>query len=406
VPYIATAGELKTKPTQHSVRDLRSIGITPDMLLCRSEQPLDHDIKRKIALFCDVDEEAVITAQDVKSVYEVPLCYQEQGLDTIVLQRLHLPVTEARMDAWTALVERIRNPKDTVTVHFVGKYVEHKDAYKSIIEGLYHGGFKHQLKVDLRFVEAEALEAPGGEALLHGSMGIVVGPGFGGRGSRGMMKAAEYARTTGPAFFGIFYGFQGAVVEFARGVAGLVDADSTEVTEEAPHKVIYKLRDLLGVDDLGGTMRLGSYECRLTPGSLAARLYGADVITERHRHRYEFNCLYEQTLTDKGLRVTGRSTDGKFVEIVEIPGHPCFIAVQVHPEFKSRPSTPQPPFPGFIEATHQRKLPPSAKPRASGWTSPCAASSRLTRKPCRNAQTCLARAMRWAMARSASATTT
>ena len=280
VPYIATAGEVKTKPTQHSVRDLRSIGITPDMLLCRSEQPLDHDIKRKIALFCDVDEEAVITAQDVKSVYEVPLYYQQEGLDTIVLKRLHLPVTEAKMDAWKALVERIRNPKDTVTVHFVGKYVEHKDAYKSIIEGLYHGGFQHQLKVDLRFVEAEALEAPGGEQLLHGSMGIVVGPGFGGRGSRGMMRAAEYARTTRTPYFGICYGFQWAVVEFARNVAGLVDADSTEVNEETPHKVIYKLRDLLGVDDLGGTMRLGSYECQLTPGSLAAKLYGTSVITE------------------------------------------------------------------------------------------------------------------------------
>lgn len=356
VPYIATAGEVKTKPTQHSVRDLRSIGITPDMLLCRSEQPLDQDIKRKIALFCDVDEEAVITAQDVKSVYEVPLYYQNEGLDEIVLKRLHLPVTEAKMDAWKSLVDRIRNPKDTVTVHFVGKYVEHKDAYKSIIEGLYHGGFKHQLKVDLRFVEAEALEAEGGEHLLHGSMGIVVGPGFGNRGSRGMMKAAEYARTTGTPYFGICYGFQWAVVEFARAVAGLVEADSTEVVEDTPHKVIYKLRDLLGVDDLGGTMRLGSYECQLTPGSLAARLYGTNVITERHRHRYEFNCLYEKALTDKGLRVVGRSTDGKFVEIVEIPDHPCFIAVQFHPEFKSRPLTPHPLFAGFIEAAHARKL--------------------------------------------------
>ncbi|TAK15282.1 MAG: CTP synthase [Acidobacteria bacterium] len=355
VPYIATAGELKTKPTQHSVRDLRSIGIAPDILLCRSEQPLAQDIKRKIAHFTDVDEEAVITAMDVKSVYEVPLYYMQEGLDELLLKRLKLPLTEAHLERWTELVDRIKNPVDTVTIHFVGKYVEHKDAYKSIIEALHHGGFQHRLKVDLRFVEAEALEERGGEKLLQGSMGIVVGPGFGNRGSRGMMKAAEYARTTATPYFGICYGFQWAVVEFARGVAGLDNADSTEVTEDAPHKVIYKLRDLLGVDDLGGTMRLGSYECRLTPGSLAARLYGKDVITERHRHRYEFNCLYEKTLTDNGLKVVGRSTDGKFVEIVEIPDHPCFIAVQFHPEFHSKPLAPHPLFAGFIAAAHAVK---------------------------------------------------
>jgi CTP synthase len=356
VPYIATAGEVKTKPTQHSVRDLRSIGIQPDILLCRSEQPLEKDIKRKIAHFTDVDEDAVITAQDVRSVYEVPLHYHSEGLDALLLKRLNLPMTEAHMDQWRALVDRIHHPKDTVTVHFVGKYVEHKDAYKSIIEALHHGGFQHGIRIDLRFVEAEALEARGGEQLLHGSMGIVVGPGFGNRGSRGMMKAAEYARATGTPYFGICYGFQWAVVEFARNVAGLEHADSTEVTEDAQHKVIYKLRDLLGVDDLGGTMRLGSYDCKLEPGSLAARLYGKDVITERHRHRYEFNCLYEKTLTDKGLKVVGRSVDGKFVEIVEIPDHPCFIAVQFHPEFHSKPLAPHPLFAGFVGAAHARKV--------------------------------------------------
>jgi CTP synthase len=243
-----------------------------------------------------------------------------------------------------------------VTIHFVGKYVEHKDAYKSILEALHHGGCQHRVKVDLRFVEAAALEERGGEKLLAGSMGIVVGPGFGNRGSRGMMKAAEYARTTGTPYFGICYGFQWAVVEFARGVAGLDNADSTEVTEDAPHKVIYKLRDLLGVDDLGCTMRLGCYDCKLTPGSLASRLYGKDVITERHRHRYEFNTLYEEQLTDNGLKVTGRSVDGKFVEIVEIPDHPCFIAVQFHPEFHSKPLAPHPLFAGFIEAAHAVKM--------------------------------------------------
>ncbi len=322
VPYIASAGELKTKPTQHSVRDLRSIGIQPDVLLCRTDRPLDQDMKRKIALFCDVDEEAVITAQDVASIYEVPLNLSEQGLDRILLQRLSLPQTEACMDDWKDLVERVRHPKDEVTLHFVGKYTEYEDSYKSINEALFHGGFHHQLKVKLKYVEAEALEQPDGMRLLDDAVGILVAPGFGNRGSRGMMAAAEYARARRIPYFGICYGFQWAVVEFARNVVGLQDADSTEVTEDAPHKIIYKLRDLLGIDDMGGTMRLGSYACRLAPDSLAFRLYGDEIIHERHRHRYEFNCQYEKTLTDAGLRIVGRSLDGKFVEIVELPGAP------------------------------------------------------------------------------------
>ena len=356
VPYIPSAHELKTKPTQHSVRDLRSIGIQPDVLLCRTDRQLDQDMKRKIALFCDVDEEAVITAQDVSSIYEVPLNLTSQGLDRILLNRLHLPQTEPRMDAWNDLVERIREPKDELTIHFVGKYVEHEDSYKSINEALHHGGFHHRLKVTLKYVEAEDLEQPDGMRLLEDSVGILVGPGFGERGSRGMMSAAEYARTARIPYFGICYGFQWAVVEFARNVAGLADADSTEVTEEATHKIIYKLRDLLGVDDMGGTMRLGSYACRLAPDSLAFRLYGEEIIHERHRHRYEFNCLYEQPLVENGLRVVGRSLDGKFVEIVELPGHPWYLAVQFHPEFKSKPLRPHPLFAGFIEAAYKRKM--------------------------------------------------
>jgi CTP synthase len=355
VPFIASAGELKTKPTQHSVRDLRSIGIQPDVLLCRTDRPLDADLKRKIALFCDVDEEAVITARDVSSIYEVPLNLAGEGLDRILLQRLHLPETAARMEPWEDLVSRIQHPAGEVTLHFVGKYVEYEDSYKSINEALSHGGFRHRLKVNLKYVEAEALEQPGGEHLLDDAVGILVGPGFGDRGSRGMMAAARYARANKVPYFGICYGFQWAVVEFARHVANLAGADSTEVVENAPHKVIYKLRDLLGVDDMGGTMRLGSYACRLAPDSLAFRMYGEEIIHERHRHRYEFNCLYEKTLTESGLRIVGRSLDGKFVEIVELPGHPWFVAVQFHPEFKSKPLRPHPLFAGFVEAAWKRQ---------------------------------------------------
>ncbi len=355
VPFIASAGELKTKPTQHSVRDLRSIGIQPDVLLCRTDRPLEPDMKQKIAHFCDVDEEAVITARDVASIYEVPLTLADQGLDSLLLRRLHLPATEAQMEAWHDLVDRIRQPQDEVLIHFVGKYTEYEDCYKSINEALFHGGFRHRLRVKLKYVEAEALELEGGIEALEGAVGILVAPGFGNRGSRGMMAAAEFARTRGIPYFGICYGFQWAVVEFARSVCGLEEADSTEVTEDTPHKLIYKLRDLLGVDDLGGTMRLGSYACRLAPDSLAFRLYGEEIIHERHRHRYEFNAQYEKAIVDHGLRIVGRSLDGKFVEIVELPDHPWYLAVQFHPEFKSKPLRPHPLFAGFVEAAYKRK---------------------------------------------------
>jgi CTP synthase len=363
VPFIGAAGELKTKPTQHSVRDLRAIGIQPDILLCRTDRFLDQEIKRKIALFCDVDEEAVITAKDVSSIYEVPLVLAAEGLDRILLERLHLPATEARMGAWGDLVDRIKNPSDEITIHVVGKYVGYEDSYKSLNEALYHGGFKHRLRVNIQWVEAEALEAPGGEHLLDDASGILVPGGFGDRGTRGMMRAAEIARERGIPYFGICYGFQWAAVEFARHVCGLTEADSTECAPDTPQNVIYKLRDLLGVDDLGGTMRLGSYACRLTPGSRAHQLYGEDVIHERHRHRYEFNCLFEKALTEKGLLISGRSLDGKFVEIVELPAHPWYVAVQFHPEFKSKPLKPHPLFAGFVEASYQRRL--GARPQAA-----------------------------------------
>jgi CTP synthase len=359
VPFIGAAGELKTKPTQHSVRDLRSIGIQPDILLCRTDRFLDPDIKRKIALFCDVAEEAVITAKDVSTIYEVPLVLAAEGLDEIVLKYLHLPASERRMDAWEELVARIKNPLDEITIHVVGKYVGYEDSYKSLNEALYHGGFPHRLKVNIKWIEAEALEAPDGESLLAGAHGILVPGGFGDRGTRGMMKAAQVARERGIPYFGICYGFQWATVEYARNVAGLPDADSTECAPDTPNKVIYKLRDLLGVDDLGGTMRLGSYQCELAPGSLAQQVYAVTTIHERHRHRYEFNCLYERTLGEHGLRISGRSPDGKFVEIAELPGHPWYVAVQFHPEFKSKPTRPHPLFAAFVEASykHQTQAP-------------------------------------------------
>ena len=355
VPFIGTAGELKTKPTQHSVRDLRQIGIQPDVLLCRTDRFLDAEIKRKISLFCDVAEEAVITAKDVDTIYEVPLVLKAEGLDHIVLKQLGLPLTEARTEAWEALVERIKHPVDDLTIHVIGKYTGYEDSYKSLNEAVYHGGFANRLKVRLNWVEAEALEKEGGIHALDGAHGILVPGGFGTRGTRGMMKAAEYARTSGIPFFGICYGFQWATVEYARNVCGLDGADSTEVDENAPHKVIYKLRDLLGVDELGGTMRLGRYACELASGSVAEAIYGQSLIHERHRHRFEFNCLYEPTLTQHGMRISGRSPDGKFVEIAELPSHPWYVAVQFHPEFQSKPLRPHPLFESFVRAAHGHK---------------------------------------------------
>ena len=357
VPFIGTAGELKTKPTQHSVRDLRSVGIQPDILLCRTDRFLPRDIRRKIALFCDVDEEAVITAKDVPSIYEVPLVLAEEGLDRIVLKGLHLPDdTERNMDAWEQLVERIHNPTDELTVHVVGKYVGYGDSYKSLNEALYHAGFANHLKVNIRWIEAEALELEGGERLLDDAHGILVPGGFGDRGSRGMMQAARVARERAIPYFGICYGFQWAAVEYARNVCGLADADSTECNPDTPHKIIYKLRELLGVADLGGTMRLGSYPCELTRGTLAHAAYGKTAIAERHRHRYEFNRDYERQLAEHGLRISGQSPDGKFVEVLELPDHPWFLAVQFHPEFQSKPLRPHPLFAEFVKATYQHLL--------------------------------------------------
>ncbi len=357
VPFIGAAGELKTKPTQHSVRDLRSLGIQPDILLCRTDRALPRDLRRKIALFCDVDEEAVITARDVDSIYEVPLALSDEGIDRIVLRRLGLPsTTERRMEAWEELVERIRNPADEVTVHVVGKYVGYEDSYKSLNEALSHAGFAQRLHVRIEWVEAEALEADDGDDPLREADGVLVPGGFGRRGSRGMLRAAGVARRRGIPYFGICYGFQWAAVEFARNVCGIDDADSTECNPDTRNKVIYKLRDLLGVDDLGGTMRLGSYPCEAAPGTVLREAYGKVSLSERHRHRYEFNPAYESPLTAAGLVVSGRSPDGRFVEAIELPDHPWFVAVQFHPEFQSKPLAPHPLFAHFVAAAHQHRL--------------------------------------------------
>jgi CTP synthase len=354
VPFIGSAGEQKTKPTQHSVRELRAIGIQPDILLCRADRPLSRDLKSKIALFCNVDEKAVITAQDVDSIYEVPLLLGEERIDEILLEMLQLPVRAPDMGDWRELVRRIQNPVGEVTIGVVGKYVSLTDAYKSLNEALSHGGVAHNLRVRLTWIEAEDLEQ-GSLSALEGMDGILVPGGFGPRGTEGMAAAAGWARRNRVPYFGICYGFQWAVVEYARSVCGLSQASSTECHPDSPDKVILKLRELLGVEEMGGTMRLGAYECVIEEGSLALQVYGKTRISERHRHRYEFNQEYERVLSEHGLRFSGRTPDGKFVEIAEIPDHPWFLAVQFHPEFKSRPLSPHPLFREFIGASWKHK---------------------------------------------------
>ena len=353
VPFIKTAQELKTKPTQHSVHELRGIGIQPQALLCRTEVDLPADIKAKLALFCDVPEEAVISAQDVGTIYEVPLHLKSQGLDTIILKTLGLTSPGCDLANWERIVSTIKNPKAEVEIAIIGKYVSYEDSYKSLNEALTHGALANGVKLVRRWVESEELEAKG-PSVLKGASGILVPGGFGARGTGGMVMAAQYARESGTPFFGICYGFQWAVVEYARNVCGLKGADSTEVNESAEDRVIYKLQDLLGVEDMGGTMRLGSYACELDEGSLAHSVYGAREIRERHRHRYEFNQEYMARLEAAGLKISGKTPDGKFAEIAEIRNHPYFIAVQYHPEFKSRPWQPHPLFAGFVGASYAR----------------------------------------------------
>ncbi len=354
VPYIEAAGELKSKPTQHSVRELRAIGIQPDVILCRTDRFLPKEIKNKIGLFCNVSSEAVITARDVQTIYEVPVALHEEGLDGIIVRQLSLPDTPCDLRRWRELVDVIKNPTDDVTIGIVGKYVEYEDSYKSLSEALVHGGLPHQIKVQVKWVESEGLVGDRWQDSLKEIDGILVPGGFGTRGVEGMIRAIRHARVEKVPYFGICLGMQTAVIEYARNVCSL-EAHSSEFDTSAPHRVIYKLRELLGVEEMGGTMRLGAYPCLLDEGSLAHRMYGAREISERHRHRYEFNREYEEILTSYGLRVSGMSPDRNFVEIVEVPEHPWFLGCQFHPEFKSKPTRPHPLFVGFIEAALRYK---------------------------------------------------
>ncbi|SPE29802.1 CTP synthetase [Acidobacteriia bacterium SbA2] len=353
VPYIQASGEQKTKPTQHSVKELREIGIQPDILLCRTDRFLSSDIKAKIALFCSVAEDAVITAKDVENIYEVPIILGKEGLDSQILRCLKLETGDRNVQPWIELVERIQHPQDEVTIGIVGKYVGYQDSYKSLNEALVHGSIAHDLKLNKIWVEAEELEGQDREAHLQPLDGILVPGGFGQRGILGMVRAIEFARERKVPYFGICLGMQCAVIEFARNVCGLTDADSSEFDPSTPHRVIYKLRELRGIDELGGTMRLGSWTARLKPGSFAHQAYGQLEISERHRHRYEFNREYEEILVSKGLDMVGVTPDGTYVEIVEIRDHPWFLGCQFHPEFKSRPLEPHPLFKAFIGAAYQ-----------------------------------------------------
>ncbi len=353
VPYIQASGEQKTKPTQHSVKELREIGIQPDILLCRTDRYLSPDIKAKIALFCSVAEDAVITAKDVDNIYEVPLILGKEGLDSQILRCLKLDTGERNVQPWIELVERIQHPQDEVTIGIVGKYVGYQDSYKSLNEALVHGSIAHDLKLNKIWVEAEDLEGQDREAHLQQLDGILVPGGFGQRGTLGMVRAVEFARQRKVPYFGICLGMQCAVIEFARNLCGLTAADSSEFDPSTPHRVIYKLRELRGIDELGGTMRLGSWTARLKPGSFAHQAYGQLEISERHRHRYEFNREYEEILVSKGLDLVGVTPDGTYVEIVEIRDHPWFLGCQFHPEFKSRPLEPHPLFKAFIGAAYQ-----------------------------------------------------
>ena len=353
VPFIPTAGELKTKPTQHSVKELLSIGIQPDLLLCRSDRYLPQDLKKKIALFCNMPESHVISMRDMDTIYSVPVALAEEGLDDEIVRILHLQVQERDMSAWLELLERIRHPQGEVRIAVVGKYVQLEDAYKSLREALIHGGLAHKQRTVIEWVEAEEIDSPEtAAARLRHADGILIPGGFGKRGIQGMVYAIEYARTQKVPFFGICLGMQCATIEYARNVSGLAGADSTEFDPQTPHRVIYKLRELLGVDEMGGTMRLGAWPCKIDRDSTAFRAYGTTEISERHRHRYEFNCEYEKTLTDAGFRITGRSPDGKYVEIIEAPNHPWFLACQFHPEFKSKPLAPHPLFFAFLGAAY------------------------------------------------------
>ena len=357
VPYLKAADELKTKPTQHSVGQLREIGIQPDILVCRCEHSISRDDREKIALFCNVPPNAVIEEKDKDfSIYEVPLSLVDNELDELIIQKLGLTAKTLDMSPWTDLLHRLRNPKHEISIAVVGKYAEHKDAYKSIYEAIDHGGMQHQTQVRVGRVQSSDIEREGPERLLSGYHGILVPGGFGERGIEGKVQAVKFARERGIPFFGICLGMQCAVIEYGRSLLGLAGAHSTEFDKNTPHPVICLLDEQRNVTQVGGTMRLGSQPARLMPGSHAASAYGTEEINERHRHRYEFNNAYRRQFEAGGMRFSGTSPDGQLVEVIEVPDHPWFVAVQYHPEFKSKPLQAHPLFAGFVRASIDRHL--------------------------------------------------
>ncbi|MFO0654791.1 MAG: CTP synthase [Polyangia bacterium] len=355
VPYIAAAGELKTKPTQHSVQKLREIGISPDMLLCRCDRPIPEGQKNKIALFSNVPQDAVFTSQDVSTVYALPLHLHEQGLDDKLCELLNIRSRAPALYEWQSIVERVIRPAHEVTIGIVGKYVDLVESYKSLHEALIHGGIAHNTKVRQRYIDAEEVEQKGAEHFLSDVDAILVPGGFGKRGVEGKIAAVRYAREKRLPFFGICLGMQIAVIEYARNILGLAQANSLEFDPDAPHRVIDLMNEQRSVENLGGTMRLGAYLAKIAPGTLAHRIYGTDQISERHRHRFEVNNAYRDQLAKAGLTLSALSPDGKLVEMVEIPDHPYFVGCQFHPEFKSRPHSPHPLFREFVAAALAHK---------------------------------------------------
>ncbi len=363
VPYIAAGGELKTKPTQHSVKELTGVGIQPDILLCRTDRLLDKKIKAKIAHFCNVEENAVITAKDVEWIYEVPLIFHQEGLDEKIVEKLHIWTGAPNLKKWEKIVQVLKNPKESVRIAVVGKYMSLKESYKSLLEALTHGGIANEARVELDCIDAERIAEEGAKALLSHADGILVPGGFGERGSEGKIEAVRYGRETRTPFFGICLGMQMAVVEFARNVCGLAGANSSEFDEKTPHPVIHLMEAQKGVETKGGTMRLGAYPCMLQEDSLALKLYGRKRISERHRHRYEFNNQYRERFARHGMALSGLSPDGNLVEIIELKDHPWFIGCQFHPEFKSRPMDCHPLFKGFMKAALQNRVALKEVPR-------------------------------------------
>ena len=357
VPYLKAAAEIKTKPTQHSVGQLRQIGIQPDMLICRCEQSISREEQEKIALFCNVPIEAVIEEKDRDfSIYEVPLSLRDHRLDEFITKRFGIVTPPPKLEAWDNLLFSLRNPKHEVSIAVVGKYAEHKDAYKSIYESIDHAGIHHQTSVRVARIQSSDVEEEGPERLLSGFDGILIPGGFGERGIEGKLQAIRYARQREIPFFGICLGMQCAAIEFGRSVVGLTDAHSTEFSKDTPHPVICLLDEQKNVTSLGGTMRLGAQPCQLIPDSIASFAYQSDSISERHRHRYEFNNLYRKQYEAHGMRFSGLSPDGSLVEILELPSHPFFLAVQFHPEFKSKPTKAHPLFSRFVAAAIERRL--------------------------------------------------